>query len=759
MPRVDEKDRSRRATRGVVPEREGAGYLLGGDGGAREARAKRNARVRSARGRRRGSRKRRARGISHTWHKTNHSGVEAGPGELELDDLTAPIPRERRATTRAARRPTRTPRIIAIRSLRRALAVSLHAQRGGGGFDASGLLRRAVRALTDGAEAFGGGESDEENDRASSSFDMSLVSHETPPPPPEGYSVVTEGKARILQRANEAFYNKAQVVNRDLSLAVIRQFQRARATEHETEKRTPKNRRMKGLMCATPRDSAILPYLLTADEIEDMYKSQLEHERDDAEKAAKEGGGGGGGGDGGTAGGGGEKREGEEDADAPPKQKPPLKPIRVLEGMAASGLRAVRYARELEDLGCVVANDLDPRAIASIARNVEYNAKCSEDAATRMKRIVCASGDVRMLMMQHEKMFDVVDLDPYGTPSTLLDGAVQTAADGALLCVTATDMAVLCGNNGEVCWTKYGAYPHRAKYCHEQAVRILLASIDAAASRYKRHIVPMISVSIDFYVRVFVRIYTSAKECKMAASKVSYVYQCVGCDTFALQPVGKSVTKGESTKFQPGSGPSVPEKCPNCGWHWNVGGPFWSEPTHDMGFVADVKKHVEGNKDMYPGYDKIHGLLTTVEEELPDVPLHYDIHSMSMCLKATPPPMPLLRSAVINAGYRVSSAHSNPLAIKTDAPAEVLWDILRCWIKEHPVKAQPTKTPGCVILSKEPTTAAKWTRVAGAFTKAQREKVTRFPRNPEENWGPKQRAGRPEEGRVGRQGHKKRRTG
>ena len=171
VPRVDEKDRSRRATRGVVPEREGAGYLLGGDGGAREARAKRNARVRSARGRRRGSRKRRARGTSHTWHKTNHSGVEAGPGELELDDLTAPIPRERRATTRAARRPTRTPRIIAIRSLRRALAVSLHAQRGGGGFDASGLLRRAVRALTDGAEAFGGGDSVEENDRASSSFD------------------------------------------------------------------------------------------------------------------------------------------------------------------------------------------------------------------------------------------------------------------------------------------------------------------------------------------------------------------------------------------------------------------------------------------------------------------------------------------------------------------------------------------------------------------------------------------------------------
>ncbi len=44
----------------------------------------------------------------------------------------------------------------------------------------------------------------------------------------------------------------------------------------------------------------------------------------------------------------------------------------------------------------------------------------------------------------------MVDLDPYGTPSTLLDSAVQSVADGGLLMVTATDMAVLCGNNGEV---------------------------------------------------------------------------------------------------------------------------------------------------------------------------------------------------------------------------------------------------------------------------------------------------------------------
>ena len=56
-----------------------------------------------------------------------------------------------------------------------------------------------------------------------------------------------------------------------------------------------------------------------------------------------------------------------------------------------------------------------------------------------------------------------------------------------LLAVTATDTAVLCGNHGEVSWGKYGAYPLHRPYCHEGAVRILLACIEAHAARHKRH--------------------------------------------------------------------------------------------------------------------------------------------------------------------------------------------------------------------------------------------------------------------------------
>ena len=42
-----------------------------------------------------------------------------------------------------------------------------------------------------------------------------------------------------------------------------------------------------------------------------------------------------------------------------------------------------------------------------------------------------------------------------------------------------------------------------------------------------------------------------------------------------------------------------------------------------------------------------------------------------------PPPLYLYthiyRSAIVNAGYRVSQFHKDPMAVKTDAPGQVVW--------------------------------------------------------------------------------------
>ena len=40
--------------------------------------------------------------------------------------------------------------------------------------------------------------------------------------------------------------------------------------------------------------------------------------------------------------------------------------------------------------------------------------------------------------------------------------------------------AVLCGNSSEACWAKYGSYPLHRPYCHEMALRILLACVEVS---------------------------------------------------------------------------------------------------------------------------------------------------------------------------------------------------------------------------------------------------------------------------------------
>ena len=526
---------------------------------------------------------------------------------------------------------------------------------------------------------------------------------------PPGYRVLREGAASILQREEDedAFYNKAQIVNRDMSVAVLRQFLSNLRQEIENGElvRTRKGRVAQTKDVAASKDAG-------------GTKGNVELEKTNGHEA--------------------ENRNGHartDDAEDPAAIKVERESFKLLEGLAASGLRAIRYAKEVKDLDFVVANDFDRKATDAIDRNLAFNDISPE-------KIQSSCQDARILMLNNPLAYHAIDLDPYGSPAIFLDSAVQAVADGGMLLVTATDMAVLCGNNSEVCWSKYGSMSLRRPYCHEMAVRILLSTIEAHANRYKRYIVPLLSLSVDFYVRVYVRVFTSAKMVKQTPTKLAYVYQSVGCDSFFLQPVGQMKTMDQSVKFSAAVSPPVPQACEETGSAFYMGGPIWSAPIHHQGFVDSLLNLIHAQKESFGAYEKIHSILTVVQEELKDAPLYVSLHDMCKTVKCTPPAANLFRSAIVNAGYSVSSTHANPLGTKTNAPMSVLWDIIRSWVKEHPTKPNPHLTYANKILSKEPVLKANFARAQKALSKAQQQGVPRFLPNPEENWGPKARAGR-----------------
>lgn len=60
-------------------------------------------------------------------------------------------------------------------------------------------------------------------------------------------------------------------------------------------------------------------------------------------------------------------------------------------------------------------------------------------------------------------------------------------------------------------------------------------------------------------------------------------------------------------------------------------------------------------------------------------------------------------SALLNAGYTVSRSHAMAGSIKTNAPRSFVHDVVREWIKEHPVAMKNVKdgSPAKVLLAKE----------------------------------------------------------
>ena len=70
--------------------------------------------------------------------------------------------------------------------------------------------------------------------------------------PPEGFAVLQEGKARILTQLNDVFYNKAQVVNRDIRSPCCASSRRSARRSTRATSARPRTRGTKGTCARRP---------------------------------------------------------------------------------------------------------------------------------------------------------------------------------------------------------------------------------------------------------------------------------------------------------------------------------------------------------------------------------------------------------------------------------------------------------------------------------------------------------------------------
>ena len=283
----------------------------------------------------------------------------------------------------------------------------------------------------------------------------------------------------------------------------------------------------------------------------------------------------------------------------------------ICDPMAGSGIRAIRFLKELPEkmIKELVVNDLKQ----DFHQTFEDNLKLSKINSLPKKVRVETTEASRMLL--HERGFDYVDIDPFGSPNPFLDSACKRMRRESILAVTATDTAPLCGTYPKACARKYWAKPRRDYLMHEYGIRILIRKCQLIGAQYDKALTPIFSYSLDHYFRIFFLVSSGKKKVD------DLLKQHQSIDGF---------------------------------------GPLWTGTLWDASLV---KKMIKKNK--FSEHEKF---LEMIQEEMKiETVGFYDVHELSRELKLLGPPKhEKIMEKIVAKGFKVARTHFSKIGIKSD---------------------------------------------------------------------------------------------
>jgi tRNA (guanine26-N2/guanine27-N2)-dimethyltransferase len=345
--------------------------------------------------------------------------------------------------------------------------------------------------------------------------------------------------------------------------------------------------------------------------------------------------------------------------------------INICDVFGGSGIRAIRYKKEINGVGEVFANDISSLAVEQSKNNAIAN---NVDIEIHQK-------EANIFLRENRGIFDVIDIDPFGTPSYFLDSASYAIKKDSLLCVTATDTSALCGTYKEPCIRKYNAKPYRSEYYHENGIRILAGFVALTLAKYKKYIEDIkLSHSSEHYMRLYIRVNKGSKATDDSlANNIGHIVHCKKC-------LHREATIGLTT--------SIPEFCPICGEKMIVAGPLWIGKLQNHDFISkmisklesedndndinnDINNDKSNNKITINTEKKVLKLLYSCLEEA-DAPItFYDIHVICKNLKISAPKLADIMEKMNEKGFTAFKTHFNPIGLKSDIPIERLKEIIK----------------------------------------------------------------------------------
>lgn len=315
-----------------------------------------------------------------------------------------------------------------------------------------------------------------------------------------------------------------------------------------------------------------------------------------------------------------------------------LKPGSVLDGLCATGARGVRYAAENPSVKKLVLVDANPLAMPYARKNISLN-KLEKKA-----NAVCQ--DFNDFCYANERAFDLIEMDPFGTPAPFVLSSLAALKKPGVLSFTSTDLANVVKKNAPTL-RDYGARPLYNEFSHETALRILLGFVARAAGEQKLSCTPLLCFYEGHHVKIVVRLKKGKPE-----RQVGLIAYCDKCHSRFLQKA----------------------KC-ICGNRLLRPGPLWLGDFCDKAFL---KKMLAANaRRDYEDKDKIHKTLELLLHEQGFPPWFYDVHSVAdkfgLGLQKK---MDVLVSELRSKGFKAVRTHFTPTGIKTDAGIMVVRKVI-----------------------------------------------------------------------------------
>ncbi|MGQ9479068.1 MAG: hypothetical protein ACUVQ0_03470 [Thermoproteota archaeon] len=323
-------------------------------------------------------------------------------------------------------------------------------------------------------------------------------------------------------------------------------------------------------------------------------------------------------------------------------------PLCFGDSMAGVGVRSIRIIREA-GWGEAYVNDSNPRAFSLILKNIELNAL--------EKSIHVSRTDANVFHTIHSYLrnrFDMLDIDPFGTPAMFLETGVQAVKHGGILSVTATDTANLFGVQRRAAKILYGVNIQKTGFMRELGVRVLLKAIAEAAAKHERGMEPVISITSRHYVKVLVRILKGRKHAFQTVSKIKFLKARMVkmfCEPIAVIAPGE-----ECGENQISLGPIY------------VGETYSREWLKEIGLEKAEKPWLEENV-----FRIIEKLLSDDQSIVGSI----DLVGLASSLHINPPSIKLVVQKLLDKGFSACRSSLDPNCIRTTAKLDDLISVIQ----------------------------------------------------------------------------------